>query len=115
MLHGGADRHLRTMTPPTIMTEAFLSAIRKNPLLPRHSWYFVSGVTLSALNRPEDISAVYKLAIEKGAGTSDSVPSHIEKLEISRKMREALIKSAAVCGLPKVGMTKCRSIMYYTG
>lgn len=98
------------MAPPTIMTEAFVSAIRKDPLLPRHAWYLVSGVTLSALNRPEEIRAVYRHAIEKGAGSSDIVPSHEERLEISRKMREALVKSSAVCGLPKVSVTKPRSI-----
>lgn len=92
------------MTLPTIMTEAFVSALRKHPVLPRHTWYFVSGVTLSALNRPEEISTVYKHAIERGVGSYDTVPSHDEKLEISRKMREALIKSAAICGLPKVGI-----------
>lgn len=92
------------------MTEAFISAIRKSPLLPRHTWYFVSGVTLSALNRPEEIPAVYMHAIERGVGSTDTVPNHDERLEISRKMREALIKSAAICGLPKVGLKRYRRV-----
>ena len=78
------------------MTEAFISAIRKQPLLPRHIWYFVSGVTLSALNRPEEIPAVYTHAIEKGGRSSDTVPGQDEKMEISRKMRESLIKASAM-------------------
>ena len=96
------------------MTEAFVSTIRKYPLLPRHTWYFVSGVALSALNRPEEIRAVYTHALERGASSSDTVPSHDEKLEISRKMREALIKSAAICGLPKVGVTVLEPIHWLT-
>ena len=91
--------------PPSIMTEAFVSAIRTYPRLPRCSWYFISGVTLSALNRPEEIPAVYSHAIEKGVGNVQTSPSHDEKLEISRKMREALVKSSAICGLPKVSVT----------
>ncbi len=89
--------------PLPIMTEAFVSAIRTNPQLPRRSWYFIIGVTLSALNRPGEIPGVYTHAIEKGMDEIPSPSSHDEKLEISRKMREALIKSSAICGLPKVG------------
>ena len=90
--------------PTSIMTEALISAIRTHPQLPRHSWYFISGVTLSALNRPEEIATVYSHAIGEGVDEPQNQPSQDERLEISRKLREALVKSSAICGLPKVGV-----------
>ena len=86
------------------MTEAFISAIRTHPQLPQRSWYFISSVTLSALNRPEEIATLYTHAIEKGVGKIQNQPGEDEKLQISRKLREALVKSSAICGLPKVGV-----------
>lgn len=90
--------------PPniSIITPALLSTLRGLPHLPRHSWYFVTGVTLSVLNLPHEIPGVFKYAIEKGPGSSDTKLGHEEQLEIARKMREALLKAAPIGGLPKV-------------
>lgn len=92
----------RIMPPPSIVTPALLSSIRRQQHLPRGCWYFVTGVALNALNLSAEIPTVFKHAIENGTGSSDVKPSHDEKLEIARKMREALVKAAAICGLPKV-------------
>ncbi|KAI9817747.1 MAG: hypothetical protein M1827_000866 [Pycnora praestabilis] len=86
---------------PAIVTPALLSSIRGHPQLPKHSWYFIAGVTLSVINRPDEIPKVFKYAIDHGIGHSDSKPEHDEQLKIARKMREALTKSAAIEGLPK--------------
>ena len=85
-----------------VITPALLSSIRGQPHLPRHAWYFLTGVTLSVLNLPHEIPTVFKHAIEQGAGIYDTEPGHEEQLEIARKMREALVKAAAIGGLPKV-------------
>jgi hypothetical protein len=102
-----------------IITPAFLTAIRRHPHLPKHSWYFVTATALSILNRPDEIPKIYKDAIDNwpeatsptetngmsGNVASDangSAPVQDAQLTISRRMREALIKSAAVGGLPKV-------------
>ena len=87
---------------PSIITPALLSLIKGHPQLPRHAWYFLTGVTLSVLNLPHEIPTVFKHAIEKGAGIHDTKPGHDEQLEIARKMREALVKAAPIGGLPKV-------------
>ena len=87
---------------PTLLTPALLSSIRGHPHLPRHSWYFVTGVTLSILNRPDEIANIFQLALEKGSGRHDSSPGQDEQLLMARKLREALIKAAPIGGLPKV-------------
>ncbi|KAI9873920.1 MAG: bifunctional AP-4-A phosphorylase/ADP sulfurylase, partial [Pleopsidium flavum] len=86
---------------PAIVTPALLSSIRGHPQLPLHSWYFIAGVTLSVLNRPDEIPKVFQYAVERGMGNTDTKPQHEEQLEIARKMREALVKAAPIGGLPK--------------
>ena len=87
---------------PAILTPALLSSIRGHPQLPHHSWYFIAAVTLSALNRPDEIANVFKCAMETGAGKVSTKPEHDEQLRIARKLREALVKAAPIGGLPKV-------------
>lgn len=67
------------------------------------------GVTLSALNRPDELSAVLTYALGNGADVSPPPPraspeklSTEEQLYIVRRMREGLLKSAAIVGVPKV-------------
>jgi len=86
---------------PAIITPALLSSIRGHPQLPLHSWYFITGVTLSILNRPDEIANVFRHAMETGPGGVSKKPEHDEQLRIARKMREALVKAAAIGGLPK--------------
>ena len=84
---------------PAIITLKLLSTMRAHPQLPPHTWYFVAGATLSTLNRPDQLSAVFKNAIG-GDGTPE-LPED-EQLKVARRMREALVKGAAIVGLPKV-------------
>ncbi|KAF2142033.1 uncharacterized protein K452DRAFT_287230 [Aplosporella prunicola CBS 121167] len=110
---------------PTILTPALVHSIRSQPHLPRHVWYYVTGVTLSALNRPDEVPKVLAYALENGAEapTTTSAPTPTaaperhersattttaavaedaaEQLRIARRMREGLVKSAAVLGVPK--------------
>ncbi|KAK4151176.1 hypothetical protein C8A00DRAFT_17388 [Chaetomidium leptoderma] len=84
---------------PAIITPALLSSIRGYPNLPGHTWYFIAATALSLLNRPDEVAKVYQHALRHGPG--DTTPSRDDKLRISRRMREALIKAAAVGGVPR--------------
>jgi len=98
-LNGG---NMAPSSLPQILSPALLSFLRGHPSLPAHSWYFIAGVTLSVINRPDEIPIVFQHALEKGGGKEDTKPEHVEQLMIARKMREGLVKSAAIGGLPKV-------------
>lgn len=84
---------------PAIITPALLKRIWRHPTLPKGSWYIVSSVTLSCLNRPDEIPKVLREALGKDGGGG---MGHEEQLRIARRMREGLVKSSAICGLPKV-------------
>ncbi|KAH7198683.1 AhpD-like protein [Fusarium flagelliforme] len=91
---------MAALTP--ILTPALLATIRKQPNLPRNTWYFITATTLSALNRPDELPKVLRSAIEEGPSADGSgVPSRDEQLRISRRLREALLKASAVGGMPK--------------
>ncbi|KAF2089241.1 hypothetical protein K490DRAFT_72056 [Saccharata proteae CBS 121410] len=85
---------------PTVLTPTLLRTLRTHPNLPQHTWYFVAGVTLSALNRPDEVPRILTHALEHDAPPSNAQSSD-EQLRIARRMREGLVKSAAVIGLPK--------------
>jgi hypothetical protein len=86
---------------PSIITPTLLSTVRSYLHLPHHTWYFIAATALSVLNRPDEITAVYKHVIDHGPGATDCKPAHEEQLKISRRMREALVKAGAIGGLPK--------------
>ena len=83
------------MAAAPIATPALLASLRSHPNLPKHTWYFVAATTLSQLNRPDEIPKVYQHALCHN-------PGHDEQLRVSRRMREAMIKAAAVGGVPRV-------------
>lgn len=85
-----------------VITPALLSRLRNHPTLPRHTWYLIAAATLTVLNRPDEISKVYTYALEHGSDGVDYKPGLEEQLKISRRMREALIKTSAISGVPKV-------------
>ncbi|KAG7417804.1 Uncharacterized protein Forpe1208_v004067 [Fusarium oxysporum f. sp. rapae] len=90
------------MAMKPILTPTLLAAIRKQPNLPRDTWYFITATTLSALNRPDELPEVFKNAMGEGSDTTgDGVPSRDDQLRISRRFREALLKASAVGGMPK--------------
>ncbi|KAI9652439.1 MAG: hypothetical protein M1831_006782 [Alyxoria varia] len=47
-----------------ILSAAHLASLRDNPRIPRGCWYFIASVTLSALNRPEEIKGVLAFALD---------------------------------------------------
>ncbi|KAF7547835.1 hypothetical protein G7Z17_g7449 [Cylindrodendrum hubeiense] len=84
-----------------ILTPALLAAIRRQPDLPLNSWYFITATTLSILNRPDELPRVYKQAIEEGLDITGDLSQREGQLNVSRRIREALVKASAVGGLPK--------------
>jgi phage FluMu protein gp41 len=93
--------------PPSfapIITPALLSTIRQTPHLPPNTWYFITATTLAVLSRPDEIKHVYRAALGQNAqGKFDGhVLPHSAQLEITRRIREALVKAGAIAGMPKV-------------
>lgn len=101
-----------------IVTPDLLDTLRSDPDLPIDTWYLVVATALCILNRPDEIPLVYAHAVGKGHGSSSPhvglpngssgsssskqpVTDH-EQRRIARRMREALLKTSAIGGLPKV-------------
>ncbi|KAI9678829.1 MAG: hypothetical protein M1817_005889 [Caeruleum heppii] len=87
-----------------IITPSLLHTLRTYPHLPQNTWYFIAGVTLSVLNRPEEIPKVFGSVLENGVGREGTIgrkPGYDEQIRWARRMREALVKSAPIAGLPK--------------
>lgn len=95
---------------PAVLTPTLLKSIQSNSTLLKHSWYLITGVTLSVLNRPDEIPKVFNYSLEHDIDGTNSKSTHAQKLEIARRLREGLIKSAAVAGLPKVRPTHKRTL-----
>ena len=89
---------------PPVVTAELLESMSKDDHLPRHSWYIVAATTLSQLNRPDQVATVYQHAINQSSISSTQQPSEDERQDISRRIREALIKASAVTGVPKVDL-----------
>lgn len=107
-LHNAREK-MAPLTLQPVLTPALLHSFRSHPQLPKHVWYYVTGVTLSALNRPDEVPAVFSYALENGADAASPVRNGAEQhtdveeqLYMARRMREGLLKSAAIVGVPKV-------------
>ena len=72
-----------TMPPPLppILTSSLLQSLKSQPHLPPHTWYLLASVTLSVLNRPDEIGRVVKYALApppsspKASSSSGSTPN----------------------------------------
>lgn len=99
-MYKAQSRLLSTMSHlPSIITTDLLTQIRTHPTLRPRTWDIISAVTLSALNRPDEITKIYTASL---SSIADGPNAHSERLQISRRMREALLKASAVGGVPKV-------------
>ncbi|KAL8660955.1 MAG: hypothetical protein Q9202_006025 [Teloschistes flavicans] len=74
---------------------SLLSSLCFTPNLPPQAWYLIAGVTLSTLNRADDVPDVFQYAIDRHGSSAEA------RLQIARRMREALVKAAPIGGLPK--------------
>jgi hypothetical protein len=87
---------------PPILTPDLMNLFREHPDLPPHIWYIIAAATLTILNRSDEIPKIYEHALVFGPSCRVSRPEHEAQLTILRRMREALVKTSAVGGVPKV-------------
>lgn len=76
----------------TILNAARLAKLASRPQL-SSSWYYVAAATFSVCNFPDEIPIIYEYMLKNRPAD--------EHMDISRKMREALLKAGALGGLPK--------------
>ncbi|KAH8155794.1 uncharacterized protein LAJ45_00806 [Morchella importuna] len=102
--------------PAALATHKLLSSFHHNPALPKHTFYFLASVAFSALNRPDEIPRIWRYALENVAIPGSAEEEYVKRelagrmaeqeegresaLVIHRKIREALLKSVVICGLP---------------
>lgn len=59
-----------------------------------NTWYFLAAIVLSVCNQPDEVRVLYEYVLGQQS-------SEAEKLLVTRQIREALLKGAALAGLPK--------------
>lgn len=79
----------------SILIPSRLSILANTPHL-ADRWFFIAAAAFSVCNVPEAVPVIYNYAIDN---IKDKSPE--AKFDISQKMRESLLKSAALGGLPK--------------
>ena len=87
---------------PTLFTPPLLSSLRLHPTLPPSTWYIISSVLLSSLNRPDEIPLVVSHAFTHPNPPSKKPPSDTEKRQIADRIREGILKATVITGMPKV-------------
>ncbi|KAE8448138.1 hypothetical protein EG329_009742 [Mollisiaceae sp. DMI_Dod_QoI] len=87
---------------PSLFTAPLLQYLRQHPQLPKNTWYFIAAVTLTVINRPDEIPIIYKHALDHVTTHYEGQVKLDEELKVLRRMREALLKTSAVTGAPKV-------------
>ena len=88
---------------PPVFNRETLIELQNTRGIPNDTWYIIAAATLCGLNRPDDIVLVFKHAIE---GTEDLQ----EQMRIARRIREVLIKSAGISGLPRASTQFSRDL-----
>lgn len=84
----------------TIASRAFLSHLKSlypasNARYVQRPWYHVAGTAYAASNRPEGVSAVYRMASEEAG------ERHEDQLLLVRKMRDAIFQAGLNAGYPR--------------
>jgi len=106
-----------SLSLPPIATFPFLKSLHHHPNLPKHTFYFIASVAFSIINRPEEIPRVWEYTIQEAAVPGSEREEYVAReligaatphgnresaLTIHQKLREAILKSVAIGGLPKV-------------
>lgn len=76
-----------------ILTPARLQTLSSFPLL-SSNWYYLAAATFSVCNAPEEVPVILEYMLQKTSGQT-------QQFEVAQKIREAILKSAALGGLPK--------------
>ena len=97
-----------------LATPEFLSSLKatyppETPGSPPHLWAIVAAVAFGASNVPEAVPAVFTYALQDlirsqhASGISKDV-AHEEQLLLARKIREAILQSGLLSGMPRVSV-----------
>ncbi|CAN6610890.1 peroxisomal protein 2 [Trichomonascus vanleenenianus] len=97
----------KIMAARTVLTPERLKQLASYPLL-SSSWYFVAAATLNVCNQPDDIPLIFQYMMSQPQVKGNR---EAEK-EVIQKIREALLKCAALSGLPKTinSLTQLKNI-----
>ncbi|KAI0806830.1 hypothetical protein C8Q74DRAFT_1188908 [Fomes fomentarius] len=86
----------------------FLSSIKSlfppaSPQTPTHLWPVIAAVSFSASNLPEAVPLVFKQALDDLVRTQQTAgqTDHDEQLVLARKIREAVLQSGFLSGIPR--------------
>ncbi|KAF5100048.1 hypothetical protein D0Z03_000883 [Geotrichum reessii] len=83
-----------------ILTPARLQTLAKFPHL-QNTWHFIAAAALSVCNEPNEIPGLYEHVINSLVSSSVPETPNAERLRVSKQFREAILKSAALVGLPR--------------
>ncbi|VVT44642.1 uncharacterized protein SAPINGB_P000484 [Magnusiomyces paraingens] len=78
----------------TILTPARLQTLSTSFPLLSTNWYYLAAATFSICNVPEEVPVIFEYMLQK-------VDTDKEKFEMVQRIREAILKSSALGGLPK--------------
>ena len=95
-----------------LATPEFLSSLKatyppETPNSPPHLWAIVAAVAFGASNVPEAVPAVFTYALQdlirsqQATGISGDT-AHEAQLLLARKIREAILQSGLLSGMPRV-------------
>ncbi|KAF5097533.1 hypothetical protein D0Z00_002365 [Geotrichum galactomycetum] len=89
-----------------ILTPARIQTLAKFPHL-QHTWHFIAAATLSVCNEPGEIPRLYTHVLNSltptatTAATTTTESANSDRLHVTQQFREALLKAAALAGLPR--------------
>lgn len=86
---------------PSVLSPTLLEYMRTHPHLPKDSWYFIAAVTVTIINRPDEVPTIYRHTLNHMPTKVDGEVDLDEGLKITRRLRESLLKTSAVGGVPK--------------
>ena len=74
-----------------------------------HPWYIVAAVAFSASNKPNDVTLVFKYALAelKSVQKVKGEEAVKEQLQLARRIREAILQSGLLSGMPRVSIILC--------
>ena len=88
--------HLKSIYPSSPVSSG--EDVINNPV------YIVAAAAFSAGNKPAEVPAVFKYALEelKSVQTSQDTEAIQQQLRLARKIRESVLQSGLLNGVPKV-------------
>lgn len=83
----------------SILTSQRLKQLSSFPLL-KTNWYYLTAATLSVCNAPNEIPVLFTYLLDE-IPANDNKESQSARFKVAQQIRETILKSAALGGLPK--------------